>query len=78
MSAEELRSAKEAILSGLRSVHDSPGSIEGYETTAAISGLSLTVDGYRQAVEAVTTEQVAEAARTVQLHTTYFLKGVEA
>lgn len=78
ISAEELRSAKEAILSGLRSVHDSPGSIEGYETTAAISGLPLTVDGYRQAVEAVTTEQVAEAARTVQLHTTYFLKGVEA
>ncbi len=78
ISPEELRSAKEAILSGLRAIHDSPGSIEGYETTAAISGLPMTVDGYRQAVEVVTAQQVAEAARTVRLHTTYFLKGVEA
>ncbi len=72
---EELLSAKEAILSGLRGVHDSPGSIEGYETTAAIGGLKLTVEDYRRAVEAVTVEAVMEAAKTVMLHTTYFLKG---
>ena len=76
-TAEELNAAKEAILSGLRGVHDSPGSIEGYETTAAISGLPLTVEQYYRAVEAVTVEQVAAAAMTVRLHTTYFLKGVE-
>jgi predicted Zn-dependent peptidase len=78
ITPEELTAAKEAILSGLRGVYDSPGSIEGYETTAAISALPLTVDAYYRAVEAVTVEQVAQAAQTVMLHTTYFLKGVHA
>jgi predicted Zn-dependent peptidase len=76
ITAEELNAGKEAILSGLRGIHDSPGSIEGYETTAAISGLPLTVEQYYRAVEAVTAEDVAQAAKTVKLHTTYFLEGV--
>jgi predicted Zn-dependent peptidase len=78
ITPEELKAAKEAILSGLRSVYDTPGAIEGYETTAAIGGLVLTLDGYRQAVEAVTVAQVAQAAAMLRLHTTYFLKGGEA
>lgn len=78
ITAEELAAGKEAILSGLRGIYDSPGSIEGYESVAAIGGLPLTVEQYYQAVEAVSVEAVAEAAGTVQLHTTYFLKGVEA
>lgn len=78
ITAEELQAAKEAILSGLRGIHDSPGSIEGYESTAAISGLPLTLDAYYRAVERVTARQVAAAAQTVKLHTTYFLKGEEA
>ena len=78
ITAEELTAAKEAILSGLRSVYDSPGSIEGYETTAAISGLPLSVADYYRAVEAVTVPQVAKAAGTVRKHTTFFLKGVGA
>ena len=78
ITAEELAAGKEAILSGLRGVHDSPGSIEGYESTAAISELPLSVEQYYRAVEAVTAEDVAAAAKTVKLHTTYFLKGVDA
>ena len=78
ITAAELVAGKEAILSGLRGVHDSPGSIEGYETTAAISELPLSVEQYYRAVEAVTVEDVAAAAQTVSLHTTYFLKGVDA
>ena len=78
ITAEELAAGKEAILSGLRGVHDSPGSIEGYESVAAISELPLSVEQYYRAVEAVTAADVAAAAKTVQLHTTYFLKGVDA
>ena len=78
ITAEELAAGKEAILSGLRGIHDSPGSIEGYESVAAIGGLPLTVEQYYRAVEAVTVDDVAAAAKTVQLHTTYFLKGVDA
>ena len=78
ITTEELTAAKEAILSGLRGVHDSPSSIEGYETTAAIGGMPLSVEEYYRAVESVTVQQVAAAAKTVRLHTTYFLKGVDA
>ena len=71
----EMTSAKEALLSSLRGTHDSPGSIEGYYATAALSGMGMTPDVYMDAVRAVTKEQVAEAAKKLQLHTTYFLKG---
>ena len=71
----ELLSAKEALLSSLRGTHDTPGSIEGYYATAALSGMGMTPDVYMDAVRAVTAAQVAEAAKLLQLHTTYCLKG---
>ena len=75
ISAEELKAAKEAILSSLRATHDSPGAIEGYYATAALSGLGMTPAEYMSAVESVTLEQVVAAANTLELHTTYFLRG---
>lgn len=75
LTPEELNSAKEAILSGLRGTHDSPGAIEGYYATAALSGMTLTPRAYMDAVRAVTAEDVARAAQALHLHTTYFLKG---
>ena len=72
---EELTAGKEAILSSLRATHDSPGAIEGYYATGALSGMDLTPESYMAAVEKVTAQQVAAAARTVRLHSTYFLKG---
>ena len=71
----ELRSAKEAILSSLRATHDSPGAIEGYYATAALSGLRFSHGDYMTAVEAVTVEDVVSCAKMLTLHTTYFLKG---
>ena len=76
ITGAELNAAKEAILSSLRGVHDSPGAIEGYYSTAALSGLAMTPAKYMAAVEAVTVEQVAAAAKTVQLHSSFFLEGV--
>ena len=78
ITANELRSAKEAILSGLRGVHDSPGAIENYHGTTCISGFPLTLEQYRQAVEQVEIEQAAAAARTLKYHSSFFLKGVTA
>ena len=72
----ELKSAKEALLSSLRTTHDSPGAIESYYATAALSGLGLSPESYMQKVEQVTVEQVARVAATVQLHTVFSLKGV--
>ena len=72
---EELSAAKQALLSQLRSTHDSPGAIEGYYATSALSGLPLSPEDYAKAVEAATPEDVAAAAKTIQLHTVYFLRG---
>ena len=72
----ELTAAREAILSALRATHDSPGAIENYYATAALSGMGMTPEVYADAVRTVTREQVAAAAKTVKLHTTYLLKGV--
>ena len=73
----ELSAAKESLLSGLRGSHDSPGAIEGYYSSAALSGLGLTPAEYMERIAAVTKEQVREAARSMNLHTTYILKGVD-
>ena len=75
ISEGEMLSAKEALLSSLRGTHDSPGSIEGYYATSALSGMNMTPEVYMDAVRAVTKEQICEAARQLRLHTTYFLKG---
>ena len=76
ITPHELTAAKESILSSLRSTHDTPGAIEGYYATAALSGMAMTPKQYMDALEAVTLEQVAAAARTVKLHSSFFLKGV--
>lgn len=73
---EELHAAKQALVSQLQGVHDSPGAIEGYYATGALSGMQMTPEQYLQAVTSVTAEQVVEAAKTVKLHTVYFLRGV--
>jgi hypothetical protein len=75
ISEEELTAARQAILSSLRATHDSPSAIEGYYATAALSGMGLTPAEYMAAVVTVTKEQVVAAARSLTLHSTYFLKG---
>ena len=76
ISEEELSAAKEAMRSGLQTVHDSPGNIENYYATAMLSDFRMPLAEYAAAVEAVTVEQLAEAAKTLQLHSVFFLKGV--
>jgi copper oxidase (laccase) domain-containing protein len=45
---------------------------------SALSGLPLTAEEYMAAAEATTVEEVAAVARTLKLHTVFFLKGVSA
>ena len=75
ITAQELQSAKEALLSSLRGTHDSPSAIEGYYATAALSGLIFSHTDYMTAVEEATLAQVVSCANVLELHTTYFLKG---
>ena len=76
ITPEELDSAKEALISSLLTIHDSPGAMENYYASAVQSGLKLSVQEYMQAVRRITVQQVAEAAGKLRLHTTFFLKGV--
>ena len=78
ITAEELNAAKESLRSSLLSTQDSPGALEGYYATAALSGLPLTPDAYIRAVEETTLEQIVAAAKTLRPHTVFFLKGVES
>ena len=75
ITAEELAAAKEAVLSALRTVHDSPGAIEGYYATAALSGLGMDPQAHIEAIAAVTGADVARAARTLSYHSSFLLKG---
>ena len=77
ITADELNAAKEALLSSLRGVHDSPASIESYYSTHTLSGTFRTPQQYMDEIQAVTLESVIAAAGTVNLHTTYFLRGAE-
>lgn len=72
---EELSAAKESILSGLRSIYDSPGAMEAYFSTSAITGLLRSPEDYADEIQAVTRDAVAQAAETVQHHSTFFLRG---
>lgn len=73
----ELAAAKSAIISSLRATPDSPGSLEGYYATAYLSGMAMDIDEYIAAVEAVTADDAARCAKTIRLHTVYFLKGAK-
>ena len=75
ITPEELKAAKAALRSALRSVHDSPGAIESYYANRNVAGTRLTIPEYMAAVEAATLEDVVAAANTVRLHSSYFLKG---
>lgn len=78
ITPQELTAAKETLLSGLRGVYDSPGAIEAYEAVRAIHKVPYSLEQSYERIAAVTLEQVVQAAKTVSLHTGYFLKGVEA
>ncbi len=74
----EMTAAREAMRSALQVTHDSPGAMESYYASRALSGLPHTPDSYLEAVYATTREQVVAAARSLQRHTVYFLKGEKA
>ena len=78
ITSQELTAAKEALRSSLLATQDSPGALEGYYGTAALSGLPLTPQRYMEAVEETTLEHVVAAAKALMPHTVFFLKGVPA
>ena len=72
---EELVAAKEAVLTALDTIHDSPSAIEGYYATSALSGLTMGPKAHAEAVQAVTAQAVAAAAKTLTYHSSFLLKS---
>lgn len=77
ISESELCSAKQSLISSLRGIHDSPGAIENYYATGALSGLQLSIEEYRRQVEKTTVSRLAQVAQDLRLHSVYLLKGVQ-
>ena len=75
ITEEELTAAKEAVLSALRTIHDSPGAIEGYYATATLSGQNADPEAHSRAIGKVTAQDVARVAKTLLYHSSFVLKG---
>lgn len=78
ISEEELESARAYLISALKTGKDSPGRLDDYAIGQAVVGLDGTMESMAHQLEAVTVEQIIEAANTLYLDTVFFLKGVEA
>ncbi len=76
ITAEELDAAKQYLCSSLRAVYDSTGAIEYFYSMENLSVHPMTPEGLMAAVEQTTLDDVVAAARTLRLHTVYFLEGV--
>lgn len=78
ISEEELDQAKRSLISSLTLALDSPGRMDDFYIGHAAAELDGTVEDLREAVERVTVEDTAAAARKITLDTVYFLKGEPA
>lgn len=74
---EELRMAKKAIVSSLRSVSDFPNSFANFCYNQYMLGDPVEIEHYVNCYEAVTREDIMEAGRRIQKDLIYFLKGSE-
>ncbi|MGQ0614658.1 MAG: EF-P 5-aminopentanol modification-associated protein YfmF [Planctomycetaceae bacterium] len=75
VAGEEEAQARAQLLSGLRVLRDRPGGIIDFALERAVNGLPADLDGLVRALEKVSVAQAAEAARSVELDTVYFLRN---
>ena len=75
ITQEELEAAKQQLCSSLRIGMDSPGRLDDFYMGQTIAGLSGTMEQLARQIEAVSLEQLVQAASGITLDTVYFLKG---
>lgn len=73
----ELEGACSSLCSSLRSMEDSPASLEDFVMGQAATGGEETIRGLVEAIQRVTPERIQEAAAALRPDTVYFLKGKE-
>lgn len=72
---EEFSAARRGILSDLAMAQDSPGRLDDFYIGQAVANLSGSISDFADAISRVTKQDVAAAARKLQLDTIYFLEG---
>ena len=77
ITAQEMESARNYLISALRTGNDSPGRLDDFAVGQAIAGMNGSMEQLSAEIQKVTLDQVVEAANTLKLDTVYFLKGVE-
>ena len=77
ITEQEMESARNYLISSLRSGNDSPGRLDDYAIGQSVAGLDGTMDDLARRLQCVTMDQIVEAANTLRLDTVFFLKGVE-
>ena len=71
----ELEAARKSLKSDLRQINDSPASPLDWYLNRLLSGRVVTPDQEVQAIEKITTEDIALAAQKITPDTIYFLEG---
>ncbi len=74
---EELAETKLLMRSSLITTTDSPSATEGWYMAQILRGQMVSPQEDADALDAITREEIVQAAQTVQLDTVYFLKGKE-
>ena len=77
ITQQELESARNYLISALRTGNDSPGRLDDFAIGQAIAGMNSSMEQLSSQISEVTLDQVVEASNTLKLDTVYFLKGVE-
>ena len=72
---EEISAARLSLLNAYHSASDSLGALSGWYLTQAITGRPQTLEEAAAAIEAVTREELIEAANQITLDTVYSLLG---
>lgn len=75
---EEITAARQSFRAGLESIMDSPSALEGYYTSAIQNGLDLDPRARIDRMDTVTREEIMAAARSIRLHSTFYLEGEHA
>lgn len=75
ISDVEIDSSKKAVINSLRSLNDSPFSMENYFLNGLIKGTVTDVDDYIDNINKVTKEDITDIAKDIKLDTVYYLTG---
>jgi predicted Zn-dependent peptidase len=74
LTANELALARGILLSGLRTLHDSPARVIDFALERTVNRMPADLDDLLRRMAAVTAGQIAQAARTIELDTVYLLR----